>query len=61
MREEVARELLKEKRLVVTQDGVPVVPHVELFVGLARVAFVDGDEFVVTRVLGEEVACRRQC
>ena len=47
-----------EEALVVTQQGVPVVTHVELFVAFARVSLVDGDQAVVTRELVEETSCQ---
>ena len=44
---------------VVTEQRVPVVTHVELLVHAASVAFVDGNQAIVTRVLVEEVTCKK--
>ena len=34
-------------------------PHVKLFVGLARVTFVDGDEAIMTWETCVEASCRK--
>ena len=43
-------------RLVVLQEGVPVVAHVECGIGAAGEPLVDGDELSVARVPVEETS-----
>ena len=40
-----------------TEQGVPVMSHVEFFVGFACVSFVNADEFSVTRVFQIKAPC----
>ena len=52
--------MFEEQWLAGTDDRVPVVTQVELFVGFASVALINGDEFVMARILLEERTWRKE-
>lgn len=58
MREEVFGVLGEGQGWIITDQGVPVVTEIELWVGFPGVTFVDADQHVVPRVGCKEAPCK---
>ncbi len=54
--EEVFGIMFHEETLIVAEQGVPVVSHVELLVCLPRVPFVNTDQLVMPWVCRKEIS-----